>query len=141
VLAVAAVIAAVALVGGVLVARDDGSGRERALARVLGAPDVRTVRLAGTGGTAGTLRVVYSRDLDVAYVVGSALPDPGEGRTYQLWSVSDDVVRSAGVFDPTPSGSVDERVALPRSAVQTWGVTNEPTGGSPVATTDMVFRS
>ncbi|UDY34068.1 anti-sigma factor [Dermatobacter hominis] len=139
VLAVAAVVAALALAGGLFAWRSDGGAPgQTELAQVLGASDATTVRLQGA---AGTLRVVYSEDMGKAMVVGSDLPDPGDGRTYQLWSVSGDTVRSAGIFDPSGSGSVDQAVELPDDDVDLWGVTNEPAGGSPEATSDMVFRS
>ncbi len=143
-LAVAAALVILAIAGGLLVWRDgaeDGSSRPDELAQVLSAPDANTVALADVEGGSATLRVVYSHDTGKAVVVGSALPDPGDGRTYQLWSVSGSTVRSAGVFDPNAAGSVNQSVNLPDSPVDVWGVTNEPSGGSPKATTDMVFVS
>lgn len=142
--AVAAVVVALAVAGGLLVWRDDGSGpgggQTSELAAVMAAPDARTVSLDGSDGEAGTLRVVYSRDADAAVVVGSDLPDPGDGRTYQLWSIRGEDVTSAGVFTPGESGSIDQSVALPDRPVEVWGVTNEPSGGSPAPTTDIVFK-
>jgi anti-sigma-K factor RskA len=138
VLAVAAVVAALALAGGLVVWRADDGGRGGTeLAQVLGAPDATTVEL---DGAEGTLRVVYSEDMGRAMVVGSHLPDPGEGRAYQLWSISGDTVRSGGVLDRSGSGDVGQSVDLPRGDVDLWAVTNEPAGGSPAPTTDMVFK-
>lgn len=144
-LAVAAVVAVLAIAGGLVLWRNDGAGsgstRPDELAQVLSAPDADTVRLDGVDGGTGTLRVVYSNDSGKAVVVGSALPDPGSGRTYQLWSITGDVVRSAGVFNPADGGSVNQTVTLPHEPVGAWGVTNEPNGGSPKPTTDIVFAS
>ncbi|HPU38242.1 MAG TPA: anti-sigma factor [Microthrixaceae bacterium] len=144
-LAVAAAVVVLALAGGLLLWRGsdarNGSTRPDELAQVLSEPDASTIQLADLDGGSGTLRVVYSHDTGKAVIVGSALPDPGDGRTYQLWSVSGQTVRSAGVFDPTATGSVNQTVALPEEPVDVWGVTNEPSGGSPKATTEMVYAS
>ncbi len=139
VLAAAAAIVIVAIAGGLYAWRSGGTGSGGGeLAEVLGAPDAVTVRLGGT--SPGTLRVVYSTDQGRAVVVGADVPDPGPGRTYQLWSVHGSTATSAGVFDPTSSGRVDEVVDAPAGPTDVWGVTNEPAGGSPAATGGMLYQ-
>lgn len=49
------------------------------------APDVRTVPVQLTNGARGSF--VSSKRLNRAMFVASDLPDPGAGRTYQLWTL------------------------------------------------------
>ena len=137
--AAAAVVVVLALAGTFYARRGTpGTDAGRALTEVLGAPDTRTIELAGS--SAGTLRVVYSLDEGKAVLVGAGLPDPGAGRTYQLWSVRGQTATSAGVFEPTSSGRVAAVVSTPSEPADIWGVTNEPAGGSPTATGAMLYQ-
>ncbi|MCB0968237.1 MAG: anti-sigma factor [Ilumatobacter sp.] len=133
-LAVAA--AVVGLIAGaaiVLTMSDRGSGADE----VLSAADAITMPLEGTDGS---VRVVWSDELGRAVVVGSGLPDPGEGREYELWAIVESGPVPAGLFTPD-DGSVEEVFDLDPSATSpaAWGVTNEPEGGSPAPTGDILY--
>ncbi len=96
--------------------------------RLLAAPDV-TTRSLDIDGTAGTL--VLSREQDTALFVAGGLPDPGEGREYQLWLVQGET--------PVPNVRFqggDVRIWL-SGDVETAGavaMTVEPDGGSSTPT-------
>ncbi|MEU8350752.1 anti-sigma factor [Streptomyces sp. NPDC048845] len=135
----AACLAAAAALGGVSAwqyqqARDARSDARRAeqrsqdLARVLTAPDARSITgLVGTGAT-GT--AVVSRGEDRAVFLASGLPRLAADRVYQLWFDDHGTMRPAGVMDLRAEagavlleGRVGEAVGL--------GITVEPAGGSP----------
>ena len=138
VLVAAAIVAAVIVGAGVVVAISSGDGTDTELAQVLAAPDAVTVELDGAAGA--TLRVVHSAEEGRAVLVGSRLDELDDDRTYQLWAISGDTPRSAGVFAPSSAGEVDEAVDAPSSAPDAWAVTIEPDGGSPSPTGDIVFQ-
>ena len=140
VLVAAAVLAVLLGVGGVFALRagDGPNGDGSELAQVLGAPDAATVSLKGT--RPGTLRLVYSKARKQAVVVGSDLSGPGPDRTYQLWAIEGTTPKPAGVFTPGAAGSVDQVVDAPRSNPDAWGVTIEPTGGSPTPTGAVLYQ-
>jgi anti-sigma-K factor RskA len=69
---------------------------------LLGAPDTRSIRLAGAGGT-----LVFVYRPGEAVLVGHDVSAPGKGKVLQLWLMRAGVPTSAGVFDP-----VDGVVAL-----------------------------
>lgn len=136
-LAAAAVVVLVLGFGAVLVGRDD-DGTDQELAALLAAPDAVTVDLEGDAE--GTLRVVYSAAEDRAVVVGEGLDEPGDDRTYQLWTIAGEQPTSAGVFDPDGAGEFDESVEPPTGSPDAWAVTIEPDGGSPAPTGEILFQ-
>ena len=102
---------------------------------LLAAPDAVVTELEGD---TGTLRVLWSPSRDRAVVIGSDLPDPGAGRTYELWFLRDDGVVAAGLFTPT-DGMVSALLDFEDIDGLGWGVTNEPNGGSPQPTGDVLY--
>lgn len=85
-----------------------------------------------------TVTVVYSPDLDQVGVLSTDLPDPGEGRTYELWLVVDTGVAPAGLFVPD-DGDVREVLSVDDVVTQGFGITIEPEGGSDQPTGDILF--
>lgn len=140
-LAVAAsVVAVVVVVGAVLFGLDADGERDDAveLASVLAAPDaITTVLDSGPGD--GIVRVVWSPERDAAVVVGAGLVAPGPDRTYELWSLRDDEARPAGLFVPDEDGSVTTLLEVAFDDSEAWGVTIEPSGGSPGPTGEILF--
>ncbi|SDT01201.1 anti-sigma factor [Actinopolymorpha singaporensis] len=102
---------------------------------VLAAPDSRTVRGGVRGG--GQVTVVVSHQLDQAVVLLDGLSQPPRNRTYQLWFISGDNARSAGVVDVTGSGRVSE-VLSGVDGANAFGISVEPMGGSKAPTTTPV---
>ncbi|MEE1752454.1 anti-sigma factor [Streptomyces sp. SP18CS02] len=99
------------------------------MARVLAAPDARTVSGAVKGEARAT--VVVSRSENSAVFLASGLPPLPEDRTYQLWFDEGGTMRPAGLIDHDGGvlmeGDVDGASGM--------GVTVEPAGGSPRPTT------
>ncbi|MDN3292592.1 anti-sigma factor [Streptomyces ficellus] len=98
------------------------------MARVLVAPDARTVTASGKGGAKAT--VVVSREENSAVFLASGLPELPSGKTYQLWFADGGKMRPAGLTR-TDGGLVMEGDVDGASGV---GVTVEPAGGSPQPT-------
>jgi anti-sigma-K factor RskA len=103
-----------------------------AISRVLAAPDARIYHQTAPDG----MRVTYvvSEERNAGMAVPENVSDPGEGRTYQLWTVTggqsfvpDRTFDSAG-GPILLTGDVAAAAAL--------GVTVEPDGGSPQPTTE-----
>ncbi|KOY54895.1 MULTISPECIES: anti-sigma factor [unclassified Streptomyces] len=134
-LALAASLAAAAALGGVSVwqdqrtdeARQQAEASERRLqdlTAVMAAPDARTVHGRTTGGA--TTSVVSSKLQNRAVFIGTGLPDPGEGRTYQLWFDDHGTMRPAGLL--THEGATLMQGGL--RGASGVGLTVEPAGGS-----------
>ncbi|EFV92307.1 hypothetical protein ES5_06657 [Dietzia cinnamea P4] len=144
-LAVAAA-AVVLLVGGVTIGRiTDGSGSDDLptaappsgtmpgqVTSLLAAEDLAVVR--GQVGGTGTATVLASKSADMAVISMTDLPAPPEGRAYQLWLMGDHEPISAGTMEsgevgPSPSAQIEGI----RNSEQI-GITEEPAGGSPAPT-------
>lgn len=135
--AVLAVAAAVAVVAGALgAARLTGDRSPARPDEIAAAADARQLPL---DGAVGTLKVIWSAADGELAVVGHGLPDPGEGRAYQLWLLGGPRPVSAGVFFPDGSGSVELIGRLPGEPAG-WGVTVEPAAGSEQPTGDAVYQ-
>lgn len=132
--------AVVALVGAsvFIVSSRGGNGFDD----VVAAPDARVAQLAGErDGDVGSIRVVWSPSRDQLAFYGNDLPDLEEGWIYELWAITDTVgVISAGQFDPV-DGTVRRVVDVDDVEPTAWAITVEPDGGSPVATTDIIYSA
>ncbi|MGY6501594.1 MAG: anti-sigma factor [Acidimicrobiales bacterium] len=140
-LAAAAVLILVVVAGGMTallrsVVEDRDAAEE--LVTILASPDARTAVLEGADGRTD-VRVVWSPESAGAVVIGDDLPAPPEDQVYELWVLADDGPRSAGQFVPSSAGSVRSRLALPGEPADGWGITLEPTGGSPQPTGDILY--
>jgi anti-sigma-K factor RskA len=129
-LAVAAALLVIVVVGvGLLVAsRDDPAPSVAALAaRTADRPGAQTVALRRDDGRAAA-RVVVADGR--AYLVWSDRPAPIDGGTYQLWTLTPDGPRSAGLLGP----AARDHVFAVGDDVTGIAVTREPRGGSPAPT-------
>lgn len=129
-LLVAAVSVLALALGGVVVSL---SGRDQAPvasagpdAGLLSAPDARIVRATLTNGAEASF--VVSKSQNRALFAAHALPDPGAGRTYQLWTLHDGVASP----DSTLGGGADvtEWFHGAVGEADQLAVTVEPAGGS-----------
>jgi hypothetical protein len=102
---------------------DDPSSAERAIAAVDDDPDAVVGSLVAEEGDV-TVEAGLSVD-GLGYVDGSGLPALDDGRTYQLWGVSGEVVISLGVLGPEPEVWVFEAAG----PVDALAVTNEAVPG------------
>lgn len=150
--AVAAVAAAVVLVvGGALLGRlTDGAEHDLptaappaetmpdSVSEMLSSPDLEMIR--GQVDGAGSATVLASRSADMAVITMTDLPDPGQGRAYQLWLMGPD-------HDPIPAGTMESGQVGPSATAQLPGIgdsaqiglTEEPAGGSPAPTGDVLL--
>ncbi|MYT24154.1 anti-sigma factor [Streptomyces sp. SID7760] len=139
-LAIAASIAAAAVLGGVTVrqnrlaeeARQQAQASERRLqdvSAVVAASDARTVRGRTPGGA--TTSVVSSTSRNRAVFMAAGLPDPGAGRTYQLWFDDHGAMRPAGLLTRDGATLMEGGV----QGASGVGLTVEPAGGSARPTT------
>lgn len=103
---------------------------------LLEAADASFVTLEGEGGS---IEAVWSAELDQVLVQATSLPSPGDGRSYALWSLRDDVATPAGLFVPDGDGTVVAVLDLDDLDPTAWGVTIEPDGGSPQPTGPVLY--
>ncbi|MBE1489648.1 anti-sigma factor [Plantactinospora soyae] len=107
------------------------SDQARQVADVLSAPDARVHDQPLQAGGAAT--VVVSRDRDRGVVLLRDLPEPGIGRAYQLWLIRDtEKARPVGLL--TAGATETTMVIGPVAASDTFGLSNEPAGGSTAPT-------
>ena len=99
---------------------------------LLAAEDLEVAR--GAIGQTGNATVLASREADMAVISMTGIPEPAEGRAYQLWLMGDHEPISAGTMEsgqvgPSPSAQINGI----RDSAQI-GITEEPAGGSPAPT-------
>jgi hypothetical protein len=102
------------------------------------------VRVPGTivafEGAPGELAMAFSPGERGALVWGTGLPDPGNGKVYEVWMIEDgDPVRGA-CLTPT-EGAVAAYLDADLSSAELMAVTVESTGCPSAPTTDPVFTA
>jgi anti-sigma-K factor RskA len=117
-------------------------GRFALTNRILAAPGLQTVRLAGLDAAPqASARALVSSVEGKAVFYASNLEPQGPDKTYQLWIIAGGVPISAGVFDLDDSGGgslVVENLGTD-APIEAWAVTIEPAGGAPQPTGPMVL--
>jgi anti-sigma-K factor RskA len=102
-----------------------GSTLAAGVVRVFEAPDAHQATMVTTNG--GRVSVATSPSLQQMAVDTDELPDPGDGRVYQLWAMADGAAAvSAGVLEDPDSGAA---MAMPAEGIRV-SITIEPAGGS-----------
>jgi anti-sigma-K factor RskA len=100
----------------------------------LSAPDAKLINGKAPNGASGTAVVSASRD--EALFLAKDLPDPGDGRIYQLWLIGAD-------NDPHPAGLLQSRstpvVVSGLTGAKEVALTVEPSGGSEKPSTPPVM--
>lgn len=102
------------------------------VSKLLATDDLEIAR--GQVGGTGLATVLASRSADLAVISMTGLPEPAEGRAYQLWLMGD--------HEPIPAGTMESGEVGPSPAAQIQGIrgsdqigiTDEPAGGSPAPT-------
>lgn len=104
-------------------------------------PGVRVVNLASTGARQPSGRMFWDPRTGRWTLVAHDLPELRTGRTYQLWIITTDGRKiSAGTFAPAGGNAlVAAAYALPKDALAAIAVTEEPTGGVPQPTGEIVI--
>ncbi len=98
---------------------------------VLNAPDATLRSAPGPGGT-GRVSLVVSQSMNEAVAVLGDLPDPGSGRTYELWMLSGAQTTAKGLLGTDATGGTVLITGV--RGQEAFAVTNEPAGGSAVPT-------
>lgn len=127
--AVVGVAAAFALIVGAFAVAANRGGETT----VNAAPEQTVVRFSPTPDGGGELSMAYTPGRPGAVFWGSGLPDPGEGKTYEIWMISGDQPVSGGCVTPV-DGSVALFVSADVGTADTMAVTTEP-GACPAAPT------
>ena len=96
---------------------------------LLSTPDARLISGTAPNGATGTAVISASRD--EALFLARDLPDPGQGKVYQAWTIGDNGPRSAGVLKSLTSPLVVSGL----TGAQRFALTVEPEGGSEQPTT------
>jgi hypothetical protein len=109
----------------------DASARAQAVSDVLAAPDLIRYNITGSGPSAISGQVLWSRSRGVVFS-GVRLPPVPARMTYQLWLLTDGLPVTAGTFEPETNGRVTFTADAPRVSRPVVGaaLTLEPAGGS-----------
>lgn len=117
--------------------------RLRLESRIVSAPDMHPVVLAGLeSAPRSTARTFVSPRDGKALFYAYGLPSPPAGKQYQLWFIADGKPVSGGVFDVDAAGNAALLVdhVAPVESIQAWAVTVEPAGGLPAPSGAMVLK-
>jgi anti-sigma-K factor RskA len=141
VLAMAA--AVVLFVTGALVTRGgDSPAYSDALSEVMREPDARLITLdSGESGgepVNGVAKVAWSPQGETAVFLADGLAPAPDGSAYELWLIADGQPVPMRVLDAAADGTLRAVVDIDR-APDAWGVTIEPSSGSPAPTGDILF--
>jgi anti-sigma factor RsiW len=106
----------------------------------LSAPGVRVIDVASPEQRAPSGRMFWNPASGTWTFFARDLPPVREGREYQLWLVTPAGPLSAGTFRPGPGGSaqVVARYDLPPGSLRAVAVTEEPAGGLPAPSGEVV---
>ncbi len=133
-LAVAAVTVVALVLGGWAISlsqRQPPVAAASAETQLLQAPDLRSYTVALKGG--GTATFLVSRGLNRALLSGSDLPEPGAGRTYQLWTLAGPLSAPTRVTPDalvTGGGSAKQWFTGPVATSDAVAISIEPAGGA-----------
>jgi anti-sigma-K factor RskA len=120
--------------------KDSLAERERTLLAMAGA-DVKVVELVANNRRPNA-RMFWAQSTNTWTMFAHNMPAPPRGRTYQLWLITREGTRiSAGTFMPDQSGSavVTAQYPLASDALQMIAVTEEPSGGVPQPTGEVLI--
>ena len=132
VLAIAA--AALFFVAGAVVLGGDDESFGDQVAAMMEDPAFTIVELGGEGQ--GSFKVAWTSD--EAAVIGEGLPDPGEGKRYELWMIDGSGAHAMHLLDPAKDGDVQRLMDISGTPAG-WGVTIEPEQGSDVPTEPILY--
>jgi anti-sigma-K factor RskA len=120
--------------------KDSLAQRDRLLLAMAGA-DVKVVELVANNRRPNA-RMFWARSTNTWTMFAHDIPAPARGRTYQLWLITRTGERiSAGTFAPNARGDavVTAQYPLPADALTMIAVTEEPAGGVPQPTGEVLI--
>jgi hypothetical protein len=120
--------------------RGELAQREAALAALAG-PEVRVVELASTGRREPAGRMFWNPHRRSYTFYAYNLPPVRAGREYQLWLITPDGPVAAPAFarGRNGEGRVEGRYDTPNEQIRAFAVTDEPVGGLPKPTGQVVI--
>jgi len=115
------------------------TSEKEALLEAMAGPDVKIVPLSTSRATRMG-RMFWNRASSDWTMVVYTMPQPKPGMTYQVWLVTKDKKISAGTFQPDASGHafMQAKYPLDRNALKAVAITEEPMGGMPSPTGQIV---
>ncbi|MEV8634493.1 anti-sigma factor [Streptosporangium sp. NPDC051023] len=134
---VAAVSAAAVSLGAVAVDAVRERDRLQQAVTVIAAADARTVKYPVSSG--GTCIMVMSPSQGRMVVTARGLPPLPDSRVYEVWLMSADGARPAGLLERAEDGVTTPLLTSPRSDDLRLGLTVEPAGGSDQPTTTPIM--
>jgi anti-sigma-K factor RskA len=102
------------------------------------AQQTRTIELKGSWAEQGATAEVASMQKNEIILVARNMPSVPEGRTCQIWVISDDVPKPSGLFQPDGNGTATP-ITNSITKADVIAVTVEPAGGSEQPTSDPVL--
>jgi anti-sigma-K factor RskA len=102
------------------------------------AQQTRTIELKGSWAEQGATAEVASMQKNEIILVARNMPSVPEGRTCQIWVISDDVPKPSGLFRPDGNGTATP-ITNSITKADVIAVTVEPAGGSEQPTSDPVL--
>jgi anti-sigma-K factor RskA len=110
---------------------------------IAAAPDATTIDLVTTEAypdrPPSVATVVFSPSLEAAFVDFDGLAPVDVDRTYQIWLIGDTDPIPSGTFIPDRNGVAEVPVDGLATPDQILGITEEPQGGSPAPTGEVLF--
>jgi anti-sigma-K factor RskA len=132
VLGAAASVVLVATLAVALVSTRSDLSDARALSELLGDPRSSSVTYRGADGVVA--RLVGSPGRDRLVVLLGDLPAIDSDRAYAIWLIGADGPKPMALVRPDGSGQALAVIDAPVDQFQTFGLTDEPAGGSPAPT-------
>ena len=140
-LAVAAAVMLLAI-GGLTLRNNQSSAPTFAdeLEQVVANPDSQLLAFDSALSTGGKINIAWSQSASRFALTARGLADPGPGKAYALWLIDADGAQPVGLFTPNADGSANLAADI-SSAPSTWGVTIEPSTGSPQPTGSILYSA
>lgn len=103
--------------------------------------DRRSYELVGSGAAQDVRGEVLRLGDGRAVLVTQGLPEAPEGQTYEAWLLRGGVPEPAGLFVPQEGGTAAAPVEGSLEGAEAVAVTVEPSGGSPMPTSDILLTA
>lgn len=122
---------------GVPTAGPPAGAMPESVSTLLAADDLEIIR--GELGVDGHATVLASMSADTAVFTMSGMPEPDQGRAYQLWLMGDHEPIPAGTMEAGEMGPSPAAMIRDISGSTQIGLTDEPAGGSPAPTGEVML--
>lgn len=104
----------------------------------INAPNTEKLTLQGTEAQPTSSATVYfDRKTGSAILASNGLPEPGQGKQFQLWAIADGKPIDLGVLDK--DSAFTPKIPVNVQGVQAFAITLENEGGSPTPTLEQMY--